>query len=192
MVSCRPTRRAFCILAVGFCVASLQGQAPAPASQPETLTLEQALARAMANGPAFATARAERQALALERANARAALLPTAIYHNQAIYTKPNGVPASRIGQTTDAPSPIFVANNAVREYASQGVFSETLGLGQVAAVRLADANAARSAAELEIARRGLVNTVVSLYQGAGAGGLKVSVAQQALAEADHFVDSHA
>jgi outer membrane protein TolC len=153
------------------------------------LTLDQAIARAMTNEPAFAAAQAERRALALERTNARAALLPTATYHNQAIYTQPNGVPTSRIGQTTDAPAPIFIANNAVREYASQGVFNETLGLGQVAAIRLADANEARSQAELEIARRGLVSTVVTLFYGVSSGTGKVAVAEQALAEADRFVD---
>jgi outer membrane protein TolC len=158
-------------------------------SAPETLTLDQALARASTNEPAFAAARAEQKALALERKNARAALLPTAMYHNQAIYTQPNGVPASRIGQTTNAPAPIFIANNAVREYASQGVFSETAGLGQVGAIRLADAEAAKAAAELEIARRGLVSTVVALYYGFAAGQQKLQVAQGALAEADRFAD---
>jgi outer membrane protein TolC len=153
------------------------------------LTLEQAIARATANEPAFATARADRDVSRLERTNARTALLPTAIYHNQAIYTQPNGVPASRIGQVTDAPSPVFIANNAVREYASQGVLNETLGLAQIAAIRLADANAARAEAELEIARRGLVSTVVSLYYGVGAGRSKLDIAQEALAEANRFVD---
>ncbi len=125
----------------------------------------------------------------LERTNARTALLPTATYHNQAIYTESNGVPASRIGQTTDAPAPIFIANNAVREYASQGVFNETLGLQQIGAIRLADANAARASAQLEIARRGLMTTVVTLYYGVGSGRKKVTVAQEALQEADRFVD---
>ncbi len=168
--------------------ASVRAQTPSP-TQPETLTLDQAISRAMVNEPVFVAAQAERQALALERTNARVTLLPTATYHTQAIYTQPNGVPASRIGQTTDAPSPVFIANNAVREYASQGVFNETLGLGQVAAIRLADANAARAAAELEIARRGLVATVVSLYYGLSARRGKLDVAEQALAEADRFVD---
>ena len=170
------------------CASMLQAQATAPA-KPETLTLDQALKRAMANQPAFAAARAEQQAQALERTNAHMALLPTATYHNQAIYTEPNGVPASRIGQTTDAPSPIFIANNAVREYASQGVFDEKLGLGQVAAIRLADANAAKAAAELEVARRGLVSTIMALFYGVGSGTNKLQVAQDALAEASHFLD---
>ena len=41
----------------------------------------------------------------------------------------------------------------------------------------------------MEIARRGLVNTVVALFFGLGAGGGKVAIAQQALDEADHFLD---
>ncbi len=164
-----------------------QTKSVAPASV--TITLDQAIARATANEPSFASAKANHEVSLLERTNARAALLPTATYHNEAIYTEPNGVPASRIGQVTDAPSPVFIANNAVREYASQGVFNETLGLGQIAAIRLADANAARSAAELEIARRGLVSTVVSLYYGTGAGGSKLKIAAEAKQEADHFAD---
>ncbi len=166
--------------------ASQQPQSTRPAS---ALTLDQAIALAQANEPAFAAAQAEQKIQVLERTNARASLLPTATYHNQAIYTQPNGVPASRIGQTTNAPSPIFIANNAVREYASQGVFNETIGLGQIAALKFADATAALAAAELEVARRGLVATVVSLYFGTGAGQAKVEIAQRALAEANRFVD---
>ena len=168
--------------------APLRAQDVTPAKS-DTLTLDQAIQRAMANEPAFAAAKAEQQAQALERTNSRAALLPTATYHNQAIYTQSNGVATSRIGQTTDAPAPIFIANNAVREYVSQGVFDERVGLGHIAAIRLADANAAKAAAELEVARRGLVGTVMMLYYGVSAGTGKLQVAQQALTEADHFVD---
>jgi outer membrane protein TolC len=108
------------------------------------LTLDNAIRLAEANEPAFAAASAENRALALERTDARTALLPTATYHNQVIYTRPNGQ-SNRIGQTSNEPSPVFIANNAVREYASQGVFNETFGLGSMAAIRLADANAARA-----------------------------------------------
>lgn len=177
-----------CVLVMGAGTVALRVQAVA-ATRPETLTLDQAIKRAMANQPAFASAKAEQQALALERTNARMALLPTATYHNEAVYTKPNGVPTSRIGQTTNAPAPAFIANNAVREYVSQGVFDEKVGLAQIAAIRLADATAAKAAAELEVARRGLVSTVTTLYYGIGAGTSKLKVAREALAEADHFVD---
>lgn len=162
--------------------------APAPATASPTLSLNQAIARAMANQPAFAAAKSEQRALALERTNARAALLPSVTYHNEAIYTQANGVPTSRIGETTNAPAPIFIANNSVREYASQAVIDEAIGFGSLAAIHLADANAARAQAELEISRRGLVSAVVALYYGASSGRDKVRIAQRALEEADRFV----
>lgn len=162
----------------------------AGSAPPETVTLDEAIRLATANQPAFAAASAERRALALERTNARAALLPTLAYHNQVLYTQPNGLPASRIGQTTGAPAPVFIANNAVREYTSQGVVNETLGFAQVGEIRLADANAARADAELEIARRGLVSAVITLYFNVGTGALRVSTAQQALTEAARFLDT--
>jgi len=59
---------------------------------------------------------------------------------------------------------PRFIANNAAREYSSQAVVNDTIGLGQLAGVRRADAAAARAAAELEIARRGLRAAVVGLF----------------------------
>jgi outer membrane protein TolC len=178
-----------CTACVFFSNAQAWPQAADVPAAPPSLTLGQAIARAMANEPAFAAAKANREVARLERANAHAALLPTATYHNEAIYTQPNGVPASRIGQVSDAPSPIFIANNAVREYVSQGVFNETLGLGQAAAIRLAGAEEARSAAELEVARRGLISTVVALYYSMGADAGKVRIAQAALTEANHVVD---
>jgi outer membrane protein TolC len=181
---------AVCVACLSMGTGPLWGQAVVEAApKTETVTLEQAIARAIANEPAFAAAKAEMEALKLERTNARAALLPTATYHNLAVYTQANGVPASRIGQTTNAAAPIFIANNAVREYASQGVFNETLGLSQIGEIRVADANAARAEAELEVARRGLVSTVVSLYYGLSAGDAKVGTAQEALAQAKHFVE---
>ena len=190
MVFSRLAAGAVCLLVLCSSARLVRAQAPVHVDgQPEALTLDQAIARAMVNEPAFAAAQAERRALALERTNAHAALLPTATYHNQAIYTEPNGVQGSRIGQVTNAPAPTFIANNAVREYVSQGVFNETLGLGQVGAIRLANADAARAEAELEIARRGLVSTVVALFYGMSAGATKVTITEQALAEADRFVD---
>lgn len=158
--------------------------------QPEqALTLDAAISLASANEPAFAAAQAELKASKLERTNARVAMLPTATYHNQAIYTQPNGATTVHPGQSTETPSPIFIASNAVREYASQGVFNETLGFAQAGAIRLADANAARAKAELEIARRGLVSTVAALYFTSEASAEKVTVAEKALVETERFLD---
>ncbi len=155
----------------------------------QRISLDEAIRRAEANDPTFATVNAESQALRLERSNARAALLPTATYHNQVIYTEPNGQ-SSRIGQTVGEPTPVFIANNAIREYVSQGVFNETAGFQQIGAIRLADATAARAEAEAEIARRGLVATVVGLYYGYSSQSAKSVVATRALGEANHFVET--
>ena len=140
------------------------------------------------NEPAFVAAAAERRATALERTNARTALLPTITYHTLAIYTQPNGVAASRIGQTVGADAPVFIANNAIREYASQGVVDEKIGLGQIAAIRSATATAFRAEAEAEIARRGLVLAVTGLLYGAQSAAKRVDVASEALAEANQFL----
>jgi outer membrane protein TolC len=155
----------------------------------ENLSFEQVVAMAQANDPSFAEASAEHRARALERTNARTALLPTVTYHNQAIYTRPNGVVASRIGQTAGADSPAFIANNAIREYVSQGVVDEKIGLSQLAAVRTAVASAVRADAEAEVARRGLIVTVTSLFYGSQGAARKAQVASDALSEANHFLD---
>ena len=177
---------------VAICLSGMarseQAGSPVPTTPGvQVISLDEAIQRAEHNDPAFASLDAESRALRLDRTNARAALLPTAIYHNQVIYTQPNGQ-SSRIGQTVGAPTPVFIANNAIREYASQGVFNETLGFQQVGAIRLADANAARAAAEAEVARRGLVATVVGLYASYGAQQSKLTAATRAQSEADHFV----
>ena len=163
--------------------------AAVPTVTTTALSLDQAISLARANEPLFAAAEAERRALALDRTNAKTALLPTVIYHNQAIYTQPNGVPASRIGQVTGDASPIFIANNSIREYASQGLVDEKIGFSQLAAIHLANANALRAEAEAEVARRGLVVTVTTLFYGSQGSVQKASVAEEALTEANHFLD---
>ena len=162
-------------------------QSAAQAPSPTAITLDEAIRRAEANEPTFAAAAAESRALRLERTDARAALLPTASYHNQYLYTESNGL-AGLATQTSGAPPIVFIANNAVHEYISQGLLDEKLGLAQVGAIRLADANAAKAAAELEVARRGLISTVVNLYYSVGSQAAKLNVAKRALAEANGFV----
>lgn len=154
----------------------------------QTISLLEAIRRAEVNEPGYRTTEAESRALALERVNARTALLPNAAYHNQVLYTQPNGQTPTRIGQVFGAPTPIFIANNAIREYASQGVFNELVGFQQIGAIRQADSAAARAAAEAEIARRGLVATVVNLYYTFGSQRIKSQTAQRALNEANGFL----
>lgn len=156
-------------------------------SQPIAISLEEAIHRAEANEPMFTAAVASSKVARLDRSVARAGLLPSAVYHNQALYTEPNGL-ENQAGQGAGAqPSPKFIANNAVHEYASQAVVNEELGLAQVSAIHRADATAAMAAAELEIARRGLVAGVSGLYFGLTAAESKLKVAQLALTEATEF-----
>jgi outer membrane protein TolC len=166
-----------------------QTDATAATGTPVVITLDEAIRRAQVNEPAFAASQAESRAAYLDRSIARAGLLPSAVYHNQVLYTQPNGL-TNQAGQGVGSqPSPRFIANNAVREYASQGVINETLGLQQTAAVKHADAAAARAEAEAEIARRGLVAAVVSLYYESLSTENKLTVARRAAGEADSFVD---
>src|ERR1700722_15006585 len=120
---------ALAVLGVGsFETCDAQETAPASAT---VITLAEAIQRAQQNEPAFASAVAAQQSANVDRYLARAALLPSAMYHNQVLYTQSNG-------RTTELQSgaqaaPIFIANNAVHEYTSQASINETVGLKQFA-----------------------------------------------------------
>jgi outer membrane protein TolC len=153
------------------------------------ITLDDAITRAKANEPTFAAAVAANKVAALDHSIARAALLPSLVYHNQYLYTQPahpTTQPGSP-GTTTTGGTPRFIANNAVHEYTSQGVVTETIGVQQFTAVAHASAAAAIASAELEIARRGLVSAVVGLYYGSLIADHKVAVAERAMQEASSF-----
>ncbi|HEY0785688.1 MAG TPA: TolC family protein [Acidobacteriaceae bacterium] len=153
------------------------------------ITLEDAIHRAQSNEPAFAASVAASRIAQLDRAIARNALLPGAVYHNQVLYTQPNGDTTRDLQGPGNQPSPRFIANNAVREYASQAIVNETVGVQQAADLKLATATALRAAAEAEVARRGLVSTVVSLFYGSLAATRKLAVAERANTEAAAFTD---
>jgi len=182
-----------CLVAVhvfGLAAALGQSAASPPGADGKTntvISLDDAIHRALANEPAFAAAMADSRVAQLDRSIARAGLLPSATFHNQYLFTQGNGS-TDRIGQTTTSAAPRFIANNAVHEYASQAVVNETLGLQQLTAVTVADANAAKAIAELEVARRGLLSTVVTSYYTLAASESKLATAQRALDEANSFV----
>jgi outer membrane protein TolC len=150
------------------------------------ISLAEAIKRAQANEPAFAAAIAAQKSTRIDSYLAKAALLPSVTYHNQMLYTQPNGQ-TNQGGQVGTQASPVFIANNAVHEYTSQGIISETIGLKQFADAQVASANAARATAELEIARRGLVSTVVALYYTVSTAQDKAKLQSDALAEAVAF-----
>lgn len=181
------------IRAALFCGIALPSVAQGPAAppglqQPAPLSLDEALRRAEANEPALAAALAESRAAALERKDARAALLPSVVYHNQFVFTESNLTTAQTTQGGLTQSLPLFIANNSLHEYYSQGVVNETVSFAQRAAVRRADANAALAQAEAEVARRGLAAAVAALYYSLGLAGEKAVIAQRASDEANRFV----
>jgi outer membrane protein TolC len=151
------------------------------------ITLDEAISRAKANEPNFAAAAAASKISALDRSIARSALLPSVTYHNQFLYTQGTGILVPNSGAGALA-TPRFIANNAVHEYTSQGVVTETVGVQQFTAASRASAAAAVASANLEIARRGLVTTVIGLFYTSMASEDKVAIAKRAADEADSFV----
>jgi len=163
----------------------------AQAQPAQFITLADAIASAQKNEPTFAAAAAAAKVGRLDRSIARSALLPSVVYHNQYLYTEPaHGGTGSANASAANNPSggtPRFIANNAVHEYMSQGIVTETVGVQQFNAFSHASALAAVADAELEIARRGLVSTVVGLYYAALVADRKVAVAERASTEAADF-----
>jgi outer membrane protein TolC len=160
-----------------------------PATSTSVITLQDAIARAEKNDPGYATGVAERGAAHLDRSIARSTLLPVVTYHNQYLYTQPNGL-KNQAGQGVAAQdAPRFIANNAIREYASQGLVTETLSAAGFADLKRADAAAAKANADFEVARRALVVTVATAYYTLVAEEASVRVAQRAQDEAQSFVD---
>jgi outer membrane protein TolC len=123
-----------------------------------------------------------------QRVIARSALLPGVVYHNQYLYTQGQAGSLDQTASNGQSTSPVrFIANNAVHEYISQGVVTETIGGASIADYRRIDAEAAAARARLEVSRRGLVATVVGDYYSVLAADAKVAVANRALAEANRF-----
>lgn len=186
-----------CALLLAGACAAVSGQVPdadhaavsnQPLSTPPVvITLDEAIHRAQANEPTYVSAAAASRIAGLDRSIARSYLLPSAVYLNGYLYTQANGL-ENLAGQGAAAqPAPRFIANNAIREYMSQASVTETLGLAGLAGVRRADAAAAMAAAELEVARRGLVAAVTGLFYGSLASDNKLAVAERAQQEATDF-----
>jgi outer membrane protein TolC len=160
---------------------------PPGASAPVVITLNDAIRLAQASEPGYAAAKATSQSAALDRSIARASLLPSARLYNQDIYTQPNGLKAEG-GEGVSTPNPKFVANDSrPREYIAQGIAEENLSVAGFAGVRHASAAAAMASAEQEIARRGLVVAITSMFYSSLAADRKLAVAEQARQEVADF-----
>jgi outer membrane protein TolC len=150
-----------------------------PATGPLLINLQDALARAKANNQQFQTANISAQLAHEDRVQAKAGLLPTVNYFNQFIYTQPNGTPSG-----------VFVANDGVHVYNSQGlVHGDIYAPGKWADYQRVIAAEAVARAKTDIAARGLVVTVVQGFYGLLAAQHKDANAQQSLREAQQFFD---
>jgi len=181
--------RSLCLFAVvagcGEPTAKSQSGTPLPAAP---ITLDEAIRRAQAVETTYGAALAEAGVAQAQRGIARSTLLPGVVYHNQYLYTQGQTVPVDQTGSNGQSTSPVrFIANNAIHEYTSQGIVTETIGGAGVADYRRSEAEAAAARARLEVSRRGLVATVVEGYYSVLAADAKVAVANRALAEASRF-----
>jgi outer membrane protein TolC len=184
------------LLAILLAATVTQAQTMSAASASETsetaavpvITLQDAIARAEANDPSYATSMADRGVAHLDHNIERASFLPVVTYHNQYLYTQPNGL-KNEAGQGVSAQdAPRFIANNAIREYASQALVTETLSAASFANLKRANAAATKADADLEVARRALVVAVASAYYTLVAEEDSSRVAQRAENEAQSFV----
>jgi outer membrane protein TolC len=181
--------RNLCFLAVivgsGGPTAKAQSNTPSPAAP---ITLDEAIRRAQAVETTYSAAVADAGVAQAQRGIVRSTLLPGVVYHNQYLFTQGQTVPLDQTGSNGQSTSPVrFIANNAVHEYTSQGIVTETIGGTGVADYRRTVAEAAAARARLEVSRRGLVATVVEEYYSVLAANAKVVVANRALAEASRF-----
>ena len=176
--------------------ASLQMPATAPAtgssgkgSGPRmmALTLDQAIEAALRSDPIYATSIATSGTARLNHQLARNALLPSASFHGQYLYTQPNGQ-FNQGGQSGQQAAPRFIANNAIREYAAQLMANETISFTGFANLRQTQALAAKAGADLESARRDLILRVVQEYFGLLDAENKAQVARQTRDEAQNFL----
>lgn len=151
--------------------------APPSTQAPLTLTLQDALAQARKNSVQFQAALTDQGLAHEDKVQARAALLPSLNYNNQFIYTEPNGTASG-----------VFVANNSVHEYLSQANVHQVIGFSNFSDYRRARALEAVARAKAEVAKRGLVVTVVQGYYGLIGAQRKYANVQQAAAEAQGFL----
>ena len=87
----------------------------------KTIDLRTALDLARRNNPAFQSAVLSSQLAREDRKQAKDSLLPSLSYLNQYVYTQGDGV----------RPSGVFVANDGVHIYNSQGVLHEDLSFAK-------------------------------------------------------------
>jgi len=166
-------------------------QVPTPAGQAEgqpvsstasntiEVNFQNAIERALIINPQYQTATINAGLAKEDRAQTRAALLPSINQFNQYIWTEANGTPSG-----------VYVANDGVHVYTNQAiVHGEIYSPGKRAEHQRALAAEAVARARVEIAARGLIATVIQNYYGFLSAQRKYANAQQSVTEASQFVD---
>jgi outer membrane protein TolC len=147
----------------------------------ERLSLQDAIERARRNDPRYQSAQTDAGVAKEDRVQARDKLLPDVTYNNSAIYTQ-------AVHGPTGLSPVVFIANNAVHEYISQGNVHESLDVATLMGYRQASATVAMAWARAEIASRGLIVTVVQSYYGVEAANEKLNAATRAADEGEKFL----
>ncbi len=143
-----------------------------------TIDIKTALERARSYSPQFQSASLAVDLARIDRYLAKSAFYPSVNYNNQYIYTQGNGTPEG-----------IFIGNNGVHEYISQGVARQDVFVpGRLAEYRRSIAAEAVAAAKRDVAMRGIVTTVFQNYYGIVTAQRHLANAQQSVNEARTFV----
>jgi outer membrane protein TolC len=159
-------------------VSVLASAVPICAQTPLTITLQDALARARQYGTQIQSANINSLLAREDRSQAKAATLPSLNAFNQFIYTEGNATPSG-----------VYVANDGVHVYNEQAqVHQELLSLVRHGEIRRAMAAEAVTKAKVEVAQRGLNETVQNYYAIVSAQR-KFANAQVSLRDADQFLD---
>ena len=152
--------------------------APAPGA-PVRLTLQDALALARKNEPTYQSVVTAAGVAGETRAQTRDVLLPSVNFSTSAIYTQSSHNGTNGV---------IFIANNAVHEYISQGNVHQQLDLASWETYRSVAALASAAKARAEVAARGLVVTVVMNYFAAAAAEKKLESAARTADAGEKFL----
>ena len=148
-------------------------------SPPLKISLQNALERARANNQSLLSARLGSAIAREDRIQAKAGLLPSLNYGNQYIYTQGNGTPSG-----------VFVANDGVHIYNSQGnVHEDVFSYARLIEYRRTVLAQAITEARAEIVARGLSATVVQSYYALVVAQRRSINARQSLEEAQRFLD---
>jgi len=147
---------------------------------PLTLSLADALSRAEKNTPAFQAAVTAVKLARHNQVEARATMLPSFSYLMQYLNTQGNKI--SPVGR--------FVTNDGIHVYRAWGVVHQDLSPNffMDAGPRLASYAKALALAQQDVARRGLRVTVTQDYYALLVTERAYATAQQALADAQHFL----